>query len=155
MALASVPVAETTLNTSEMLFHLVTTAALTAVSAAGVVNYTPTTAGPTVKTLNGTYVGYHNELYNQDFFLGMPFAQPPLGDLRFAPPASLNSSWSGVRNASTYGTSCVGYDEEGYTGTGLVEGEDCLNLNVVRPAGQPAEPLPVAVWIYGYVFLFT
>ena len=60
-------------------------------------------ASPTVNVLNGSYVGVHNDYYNQDFFLGIPYAQPPVGDLRFRAPASLNSTWKDTREAVKYG----------------------------------------------------
>ena len=43
---------------------------------------------PKAKVQNGTYVGVHNGHYNIDYFLGIPFAQPPIGNLRLAPPVS-------------------------------------------------------------------
>lgn len=72
-------------------------------------NATSDASGPTATTLNGTYAGRYVPEYNQDFFLGIPFAQPPLGDLRFANPQSLNTSFAGVRNATEYSPECVGY----------------------------------------------
>ena len=57
---------------------------------------------PTAQIKNGTYTGVHSAEYNQDFFLGMPYAQPPVGDLRFRNPASLNESWSDSRDAMQY-----------------------------------------------------
>jgi hypothetical protein len=66
-------------------------------------------SGPTANTLNGTYYGYHNSFYNEDFFLGMPYAQPPVNNLRYEPPQALNSSWTGFKNATQYGYECVGY----------------------------------------------
>ena len=64
---------------------------------------------PTATTLNGTYYGYHNAFYNEDFFLGIPYAQPPVNNLRYAAPESLNSSWTEEKNATEYGYECVGY----------------------------------------------
>lgn len=65
---------------------------------------------PTVTVLNGTYAGVHNPSYNQDYFLGIPYALPPTqGPLRFSPPASLNTSWTGQRNATAFGDICYGY----------------------------------------------
>ena len=64
---------------------------------------------PTANTLNGTYSGYHNSLYNEDYFLGIPFAQPPVKNLRYTAPQPLNESWAGVKNATQYGYECVGY----------------------------------------------
>lgn len=57
---------------------------------------------PTASTNNGSYYGIHNAAYNQDFFLGIPFAQPPISDLRFANPAPLNVSWNGALPATDY-----------------------------------------------------
>ena len=64
---------------------------------------------PTVTTANGTYIGVYNEAYNEDFFLGIPYAQPPTGNLRFQLPASINTSFSGTRDATAYYPECVGY----------------------------------------------
>lgn len=66
-------------------------------------------SAPTATTLNGTFSGYHNSLYNEDYFLGIPYAQPPTGNLRYAAPESLNTSWTGIKNATQYGYECVGY----------------------------------------------
>ena len=101
---------------------------------------------PTVGVKNGTYEGFYSVALNTDNFLGMPFAQPPVGNLRFRNPVSLNSSWSGTRNATTYGFSCVGYNGNA---SDYFPSEDCLTLNVVRPSGYEGQSLPVAVWIYG------
>lgn len=65
-----------------------------------------TPAAPVATVKNGTYIGIHNNQYNVDYFLGMPFAQPPTGDLRLALPASLNSSF-GTRNATELGPGCI------------------------------------------------
>lgn len=64
---------------------------------------------PTVRVRNGTIAGIHSSTYKQDFFLGIAFAQPPIGDLRFRQPQSLNTSWEGTRYAKNYATHCVGY----------------------------------------------
>lgn len=66
-------------------------------------------AAPTVQVLNGTYVGTYSPEYNQDFFLGMPYSQPPVEDLRFRTPQSLNTSWTGTKNATEYSPECYGY----------------------------------------------
>lgn len=57
---------------------------------------------PTATTRNGTYVGIFNANYSEDEFLGIPYARPPVGDLRFRAPESLNSSWDEARNATAY-----------------------------------------------------
>ena len=66
-------------------------------------------ANPTVTIRNGTYEGIHSLGYDQDFFLGVPFAQPPVKSLRFKNPASLTEGWKGVREAKKYSAECVGY----------------------------------------------
>ena len=61
---------------------------------------------PTVQLKNGSYVGIYDPNYNQDIFLGMPFAQPPVGSLRFRAPQPLDSAWNDTRSAVSYGNSC-------------------------------------------------
>ncbi|KAK8124319.1 uncharacterized protein PG998_000078 [Apiospora kogelbergensis] len=104
-------------------------------------------SAPTVHTLNGTYEGLHLPTWGQDAFLGMPFAQPPVGPLRWRWPQSINASFEGTRNATEYGHSCMQY------GSNFDLSEDCLTINVVRPTAAEVsaskEPLPVLIWIYG------
>lgn len=88
----------------------------------------------------------YSSLYDQDFFLGMPFAQPPLGDLRLRQPQSLNSTWNGTRNATVYQPECIGYGSDQWV-LGNHISEDCLSVNVIRPAGvDTTAKLPVAVF---------
>lgn len=105
-------------------------------------------AAPTASVRNGTFTGYYNVEYDQDFFLGMPYAQPPVGDLRLRNPVSLNTSWHGSANATTFSPAC--YNLGSPPTPGITFSEDCLNLNVVRPSGTSAgDKLPVGVWIHG------
>jgi carboxylesterase type B len=98
---------------------------------------------------NGSYQGVHNAQYNQDFFLGIPYSQPPVGDYRFHVPEPLNSSWTGIKNATQYGPECIGYGSDTWV-LGNNISEDCLTLNVVRPSGiANASGLPVLFWIHG------
>jgi len=64
---------------------------------------------PIVTTLNGSFYDSHSARYNVDSFLGLPYAQPPVGNLRYRAPQSLNTSWTGLKNATQYGYQCVGY----------------------------------------------
>jgi carboxylesterase type B len=110
---------------------------------------------PTAHVLNGTYTGIHSEEYNQDFFLGIPYAQPSVGDLRFRQAQPLNFSWSDPRNATSYSLECIGYGSDQWV-LGNHISEDCLTLNVIRPANtntsKNSSSLPVAVWIHGGSF---
>ena len=99
---------------------------------------------PSVTVKNGTLQGRYSKEYNQDFFLGVPFAQPPVGDLRFRAARSINTTWTGVKNATTYSPECVGYGGDDWP---YPLSEDCLYLNVIRPAGLPSNAsLPIALW---------
>ncbi|KAK2065399.1 carboxylesterase [Colletotrichum caudatum] len=101
-------------------------------------------AAPVVQVKNGSYVGIHNSDFNQDYFLGMPYAKTPE---RFRISESLDATWNGTRPATQYPKHCIGYGEDM---VGYESSEDCLYLNVVRPAGvSPDAKLPVAVWIHG------
>jgi hypothetical protein len=66
-------------------------------------------SAPIATVKNGTLVGRYSPEYDQDFFLGVPFAQPPVGDLRFRQAVPLNTSWNKARDASQYQAECVGY----------------------------------------------
>lgn len=104
---------------------------------------------PTAQVKNGSYYGFYQPNYDQDIFLGIPFAQPPVGELRFQLPQPLNTTWTDQRNATEYSPECYGYGSDDWV-IGNVLSEDCLALNVVRPSGTAANAsLPVALWIYG------
>ncbi|RLN53786.1 hypothetical protein BBJ29_004500 [Phytophthora kernoviae] len=82
-------------------------------------------------------------------FLGMPYAQPPVGNLRFRNPEPLNTTWSDANNATEYSPMCYGYGSDHWV-LGNVISEDCLTINVVRPSGISQDTkLPVGFWIHG------
>jgi len=83
-------------------------------------------------------------------FLGIPFAQAPVGDLRFAAPAP-PEPWEGVRDALEYGATPVRHDPgDTLIPEPAIPGDSTLNVNVFTPApGDPAGALPVIVWIHG------
>ena len=86
-------------------------------------------------------------------FKGVPFAQPPLGTLRWKPPQAV-AKWQSVREATSYGADCM---QEPFPGDaaplGVTPKEDCLYLNVWRPEKAAGAQLPVMVWIYGGGFV--
>ena len=77
-------------------------------------------------------------------FRGIPFAAPPVGNLRWRPPAS-PASWQGVRSAVTFGNRCPQTDFNG----GVMGDEDCLALNVYTTNPPPTSPQPVMVFFHG------
>jgi len=83
-------------------------------------------------------------------FLGIPYAQPPIGDLRWREPLPAKS-WSDVHNATKFGASCSQPLLEGaWNKDDATDGqEDCLFLNVVVPVWPVPKPLPVMFWIHG------
>lgn len=64
---------------------------------------------PSAVVKNGTISGSHSDTYNQDMFLGIPYAQPPVNELRFRNPQSLNTTFNSTFDATSYAPSCVGY----------------------------------------------
>ncbi|MGR6964802.1 carboxylesterase/lipase family protein [Geodermatophilus sp. URMC 61] len=85
-------------------------------------------------------------------FQGIPFAAPPVGDLRFRPPAPVEP-WDGVRGATAPGSPCPQLQDE-FNPFASTD-EDCLSLNVTTPAGLEGRSgdLPVMVWIHGGGFV--
>lgn len=99
------------------------TTSATATASTSAISTGASSGTPTVTVKNGTIAGSHSSTYNQDFFLGVPFAQPPVNELRFRNPQSINTSFDGTLEATKYAPSCVGYggDDIGYPVS-----EDCL-----------------------------
>jgi para-nitrobenzyl esterase len=86
-------------------------------------------------------------------FKGIPFAAPPVGPLRWKAPQPVQP-WTGVRDASMYGPSCM--QDPNFAkifGAPAPITEDCLYLNVWTPAKSASDRLPVMVWIYGGGFV--
>ena len=77
-------------------------------------------------------------------YKGIPFAAPPVGDLRWKEPQPV-IPWEGVRDALEFGPGPV----QGMSFPGSNNSEDCLYRNVWSPAKTPKDKLPVFVWIYG------
>ena len=108
--------------------------------------------GPAVQTMAGEIEGvWADESEDVSVFRGVAFAQPPVGDLRWRPPVSVES-WDGTRMAAEFGPACWqarNPDNSPYARGELPRSEDCLTLNVWTPALEPGERLPVMVWFHG------
>ena len=86
-----------------------------------------------------------------DEFLGIPYAAPPTGPLRWQPPQPA-ARWTGVRDATTFAPHCA--QPTSTFGTASTS-EDCLYLNVYTPPGtRPLADRPVLVWIHGGAFVY-
>jgi len=104
-----------------------------------------------IETKSGKIQGYKEN--GVEVFKNIPFAEPPLGDLRFAPPIA-KKPWEGVLEATEYGP-CAwqGYTQlEEWLGKPEPENEDCLNLNIWTPATD-GKKRPVLFWIHGGAFV--
>jgi para-nitrobenzyl esterase len=112
-------------------------------------NATPKTAdGPVVNTKSGQVHGVLRRSGGAEF-LGIPYAAPPVGDLRWHEPQP-PAAWKEIRDASSFGAPCAQavlgdwnrHDSE-------TSKEDCLFLNVMTPELNPQKTLPVMVWLHG------
>lgn len=106
---------------------------------------------PQVKTHSGTVEGKDNGKVKS--FLGIPYAQPPIGDLRWKPPVPV-AKWSGVKKVTDFGSHCMQGNVFGDMVFHDAGGsEDCLTLNIWVPDKHVDPKLPVMVWIYGGGFV--
>ncbi|GIC93655.1 uncharacterized protein Aud_010143 [Aspergillus udagawae] len=93
-----------------------------------------------------------------DAYLGIPYAKPPIGDLRFRPPQPLDTGDEHtIVNATQFGPVCYQFRYKTVLGDNLApttpESEDCLSLNIFAPRARPkSKLLPVLVWLYGGAF---
>ncbi|OXB84032.1 UNVERIFIED_CONTAM: hypothetical protein H355_015543 [Colinus virginianus] len=123
---------------------------------------------PEVVTKYGTVRGYQIRVNaaerSVNVFLGLPFAKPPVGPLRFSEPQP-PEPWRGVRDATSYPPMCLQNKEIGQFFSDAVTNrkekvrlqmsEDCLYLNIYTPVStESQEQLPVFVWIHGGGLVF-
>jgi len=102
---------------------------------------------PQVKTTDGTLEGM--ERSGVKVFLGVPFAAPPVGDLRWKAPQPV-VAWEGVRSAKDFGPNPMQENIFGDMNFGTKENsEDCLYLNIWTPAQTMKEKLPVLIYFNG------
>lgn len=107
----------------------------------------PSSAAPIVKTRAGEVRGKIKEGVRE--FLGIPYATPPVGDLRWQSPAP-HASWPGVLDATRTRSWCP--QLASFPDPRVVGSEDCLYLNIYAPY-PPGTGLPVMVWIHGGTFI--
>ena len=102
------------------------------------------TGNPTVQTSYGDVKAFDDEA-NTWVWKAIPFAQPPIGNLRWKAPRD-PEYWNEIREEKEFCSPCTQYDA--YLGTKIIGNEDCLYLNIWRPQSEKTK-LPVYVWIHG------
>jgi len=110
----------------------------------GATEVAPWVGDPIVETVYGAVRGYEDEA-NTWVWKAIPYAKPPVGDLRWKAPRD-PEPWEGIREETEFCSPCTQYDT---IRSGLIIGsEDCLYLNIWRPQSDETN-LPVYVWIHG------
>ncbi|XP_062923597.1 pyrethroid hydrolase Ces2e-like isoform X2 [Mobula hypostoma] len=131
----------------------VTCAALWTISSPGIQRLTPTvwTEDGWLRGKQMEVEGSHRPVHG---YLGIPFAAPPVGLLRFAPPQR-PQPWTGMRNATSHPPMCLQKIRRIPVPFAVAASEDCLYLSVYTPtsAAQHRSPDPVMVFIHGGAFI--
>ena len=86
-------------------------------------------------------------------WLGVPYAAPPVGPLRWRPPVAA-ARWTELRKAAAFGPACTQPPKSGPAGQAFIGSEDCLTLNVYAPRRPHHDRLPVLLWIHGGAGLY-
>ncbi|KAJ6586827.1 esterase 1 [Mycena vulgaris] len=113
-------------------------------------------AVPTVRLGQTTLRGLALPMLGLEFFGGIPFAEPPLGTLRFVPPVLKTTLGASSFDASQFGAGCLQRADSHSTRSGDAPpiSEDCLTISILRPAGlKPDAALPSMVFLHGGGFL--
>ncbi|KAF9516356.1 hypothetical protein BS47DRAFT_1315433 [Hydnum rufescens UP504] len=112
------------------------------------------TQSPQVQLESGLVFGVNVPQFGQDYFLGIPYAQPPVGPLRFSAPLPIPKNRSRTIDATKFGKVCLQpLSSSRYHYTAQDMAEDCLSINVYRPEGISSDAkLPVMMWFYGGAF---
>lgn len=122
-----------------------------AVALAAPVAATAQSAPPVVKTRAGTVQGVAEG--QSIAYRGIPYAQPPVGDLRWRAPQPADR-WQKLRVTDQFGPDCMQIPYKADAAPlGVKPSEDCLYLNVWTPTDQSRKKRPVMVWIYGGGFV--
>lgn len=127
-----------------------TVAYLVAMGSLAAMSHTTTSgaqSAPTITVAGGRLEGVFMEKGGA-VFKGIPYAQPPVGELRWREPVPTNS-WSGVRDATNFGAPCMQTTRAGGANAGGTASEDCLFLNVWTPDWPRRVRRPVMVEIHG------
>jgi len=107
-----------------------------------------------VSTPYGVLKGFERNHYTA--FEGVPYAEAPIGNLRFEPPVPFHTKWDDVREASHPGKACIQWNQFTFdTEEKLLGSEDCLYLNIYTPKDIPVDQkLPVIFHIHGGALMF-